>query len=84
MKEVECVASAVGIARVERTNAIDGCFDDGGVALERFGGRVSEIAQDSEVEMRISIGEELDFEILERVVDGVDAAAGTPPGLRGR
>ena len=69
VEEEEGVLRAWGIPCVERTHAGLRRGDDGRVVVARFGVRIGEVAQQREVQVRIAIGEILDLEMLERVLD---------------
>ena len=73
MEQVEGVLAAVGVAGVERLHALDRGRHDGVVALAGLGGRVGEVAQHREVQVRLPVGQELDLEVLQRLAHRVDA-----------
>ncbi len=74
VKQVEGVLGRRGVAGVERADPVHGGGEDRLVAVTGLGGGVGEVAQHREVEVGLAVGQELDFEILQRLVHRVHAA----------
>ena len=74
VEEIEGVLAAAGVAGVERPHALDRRLHDRGVVLPGLGGRVGEVAQHREVQVRLPVGQELDLEVLQRLAHRFHAA----------
>jgi hypothetical protein len=73
VEEVERIL-ALRVAGIEGLYPLDRGGDDRRVVLPGLGRRVGEVAQHREVEMRLPVGQELHFQVLQRFVHRVDAA----------
>ena len=73
VEQVERVLAAAAVAGVEGADPVDRGGHDRLVAFAGLAGRVGEVAQHREMEVRLAVGQELHLEILERLVHGVHA-----------
>ena len=65
VQEVEEVPPPIAVASLEGLHARHGCGDDLRVGLPMFGGRVGEVAEHHELEMRPAVGEELRLQMFQ-------------------
>ncbi len=69
MEQEEAIGAAVAVLPVERLDAGPRRVEDLGVARQRFGGGIAEIAEDREVDVRIDVAERLHLEVREKLGD---------------
>ena len=67
MEEEEAVGALRGVLRVERVDAGARRRENLGVARQRLGRGVPEVAQDREVDVRIEVAERLDLEVRDQI-----------------
>ena len=70
VKQVEDLVRAAREAPVQIVDPLPGRLGDGLVLRRRFGGRVDQVAEQSELQVTVPVREKLDFQVLERLADG--------------
>ena len=73
MEEVEAIVLAASVAPVQRLDSLDRRGQDLGVVRHGFLRRVGEVREEREMDHRIEVAEGLDLEVVEVVLDGLDA-----------
>ena len=74
VEEEETVPGSGGVAAVEGLDSGDGGGEDLRVALHRLCGRVLEVTENREVDVRIEVAEGLHLEVLEKLLDARHAS----------
>ena len=73
VEELERPRAVLAVPRVQRLDARDGRRHDRRIARQGLGRGVGEVAQDGELEVGLAVGEVLHLEVLQRLLDRLDA-----------